>query len=78
MLVESAEHYRKPPKISKELSVRQTGLSKEVRTLSWHAQNRLNKRWNKLIFRGMHPNKIRVAIARELSSYIWDLAQIVD
>jgi len=27
--------------------------------------------------RRLHPNKIRVAIARELSSYIWDLARIV-
>lgn len=77
MLVESAEHYRKPPKISKALSVRQVGLSREVRAISWHAQNRLNKRWCKLIFRGMHPNKIRVAIARELSTYLWDLAHII-
>lgn len=77
MLVESAEHYRKPPKISKALSVRQEGLSREVRAISWHTQNRLNKRWNKLIFRGMHPNKIRVAVARELTSYIWDLAKVV-
>ena len=77
MLVESAEHYRKPPKISKALSVRQEGLSREVRTISWHAQNRLSKRSYKLTMRRLHPNKIRVAIARELSSYIWDLAQIV-
>lgn len=77
MLVESAEHYRKPPKISKGLSVRQEGLSREVRAISWHAQNRLNKRSYKLAMRRLHPNKIRVAIARELSSYIWDLAQIV-
>jgi transposase len=78
MLVESAEHYRKPPKISKGLSVRQEGLSREVKTISWHAQNRLSKRSYKLAMRRLHPNKIRVAIARELSSYIWDLAQIVD
>jgi len=78
MLVESAEHYRKPPKISKALSKRQEGLSREVRAISWHAQNRLSKRSYKLTMRRLHPNKVRVAIARELSSYIWDLAQIVD
>ncbi len=77
MLVESAEHYRKPPKISKALSKRQEGLSREVRAISWHAQNRLSKRSYKLTMRRLHPNKVRVAIARELSSYIWDLAQIV-
>jgi transposase len=78
MLVECAGHYRMPPKISKALSKRQEGLSREVRTIAWHAQNRLNKRWFKLSLRGVHFNKIRTAIARELSSYLWDVAQIID
>lgn len=77
MLIESAGCYRYPPKVSKALSKRQEGLSREVKELSWHAQNRLNNRWYKLMFRQVHPNKIKVAIARELSSYIWDLAHIV-
>ncbi len=77
MLIESAGCYRLPPKVSKALSKRQVGLSREVRALSWHAQNRLNNRWYKLMFRQIHPNKIKVAIARELSSYLWDLAHIV-
>jgi len=66
------------PKISKALSKRQEGLSREIRAISWHAQNRLNKRWFKLAMRGVHFNKIRVDIARELSSYLWDLGHIVD
>ena len=78
MLVECAGHYKMPPKISKALSKRQEGLSHEIRTVSWHAQNRLNKRWFKLAMRGVHFNKIRVSIARELSSYLWDLGHIVD
>lgn len=77
MLIECAGHYRMPPKISKALSKRQEGLGREVRALAWHAQNRLNKRWFKLSMRGLHVNKIRVATARELSSYLWDLAHIV-
>ena len=77
MLVESAASYRLPPKVSKALSKRQEGLPREVRALSWHAQNRLNKRWMKLMFRNLHYNKIQVAVARELSSYLWDLAHIV-
>ena len=77
MLIESAGSYRYPPKVSKALSKRQEGLSREVKALSWHAQNRLNNRWYKLMFRNVHPNKIKVAIARELSSYLWDLAHIV-
>lgn len=77
MLIESAGHYRMPPKVSKALSKRQEGLSREVRALSWHAQNRLNHRWCKLMFRKVHHNKIQVAVARELSSYLWDLAHLV-
>lgn len=78
MLIECAGHYRMPAKVSKALSVRQEGLSREVKTVSWHAQNRLSKRWYKLALRGLHPNKIRTAIARELSSYIWDIAMIIE
>jgi len=77
MLIESAVCYRLPPKVSKALSKRQEGLSREVRALAWHAQNRLNKRWFKLSMRNIHINKIQVAIARELSSYLWDLGHIV-
>lgn len=77
MLVECAGHYQAPPKISKALSKRQEGLDREIREVAWHAQHRLNKRWIKLMFRNVHFNKIRVAIARELSSYIWDVAQLV-
>lgn len=77
MLVECAGHYQTPPKISKALSKRQEGLSREVRKIAWHAQNRLNKRWIKLMFRNVHFNKIRVATARELVSYIWDVALLV-
>ena len=78
MLIESAGHYDMPPKISKALSKRQEGLSNEVKAVSWHAQNRLNKRWCKLAFRGVHRNKICTAIARELSSYIWDIAMLIE
>jgi len=77
MLVESAGSYRLPPKISKALSKRQEHLSRDVRALSWRVQNRLSKRWYKLSMRGLHFNKIRASIARELSSYIWDLAHLV-
>jgi transposase len=78
MLVESATHYRRLPKISKALTTRQEGLSREVKKISWHAQNRLSKRWYQLGLRGLHPSKIKTAIARELSSYIWDIAMLIE
>ena len=78
MLVEAAHHYRYPPKVSKELSVRQEGLDREVRAVSWRAQNRLHRRYGRLALRGLHRNKVVVAVARELAAFIWELARIVE
>ena len=77
MLVEVAHSYRLAPKISKELTHRQEGLCGAVKTVSWKAQKRLHKRYLRLKMRGVHENKIIVAIARELASFIWDVARIV-
>jgi transposase len=78
MLVEVAHHYRYPPKVSRELSLRQTGLSREVRAVSWRAQERLHRRFCRLLLRGVHPNKVVIAIARELTAFVWELAQILE
>jgi transposase len=78
ILIECASHYKLPAKVSKALSVRQEGLSRDVKKVSWHAQNRLSKRWYQLAYRGLHANKIKTAIARELSSYIWDIAMLIE
>ena len=77
ILVECAGSYSMPAKIGRELSARQVGLSREVKALSWKTQNRLCRRWYRLTQRGVIYNKVRVSIARELSSYIWDLSKII-
>ena len=73
LLVESAEHYLLPPKVSKELSRRQDGQPPEVKALSWKAQNRLHHRFKRLLARRLQRNKAKVAIARELCGFIWAL-----
>jgi transposase len=78
MLVECAQHYRYTPKVSTALSWRQDGQSKPVKSVSWRAQNRLHNRYIKLTMRRLHHNKIIVAMARELSAFIWELSGIVD
>lgn len=77
MLVECAHHYGKPPKVSPPLSRRQEDQSKEVKELSWRAQNRLHSRFVKLSLRQLHRNKIVVAVARELCGFIWELMRLV-
>ncbi len=78
MLVECAQHYRKPPKVSPQLSQRQEGQSRQVKELSWRAQERLHKRYVRLKARQLPENKVIVAIARELSSYLWELMNKCD
>jgi transposase len=73
LLVECAQHYVTPPKVSKELSRRQEDQSPEVRAISWRAQNRLHRRYMRLLARRLQRNKAIVAIARELCGFIWEL-----
>jgi transposase len=73
LLVECAQHYATPPKVSKELSRRQEGQAREVRAISWRAQNRLHRRYTRLMARRLQRNKAIVAIARELCGFIWEL-----
>ena len=61
-----------PPKVSKELSRRQEGQPPAVLKTSWKAQNRLHSRLMRLLARRVHRNKALVAVARELTGFIWE------
>jgi transposase len=78
MLIECASHYSHAPTVSPQLSARQAGQSREVRAIAWRAQNRLNYRFKRLAARGLHRNKVVVAIARELCGFLWELHRQVD
>ena len=73
LLVECAQHYASPPKVSKELSRRQQGQPRAVRALSWKVQHRLHHRYTQLLGRRLQRNKALVGIARELCGFIWEL-----
>jgi len=78
ILIEAAWNYRHSARISRVLEVRQQGQPKIVRDIAWHAQLRLTKRYRHLaIGRRLPPNKVSVAIARELAGFIWDIARQV-
>lgn len=77
LLVEAAHHYRLPPKVSKELSVRQQGLSAEVKACAWKAQTRLHQRTRQLLARGKERNKVTVAVARELCGFVWQIFRLM-
>jgi len=78
---ECAQHYRLPPKVSRELSLRQEDIPKahrkEVREISWRCQNRLHERGRKLAARGKTRQKVQIAMARELAAFVWEVMRIV-
>jgi transposase len=70
-LIECAQHYALPPKVSKELSKRQQHQPARIKQLSWKAQTRLHRRFWALMQRGLCRQKAVTAVARELSGFIW-------
>ena len=78
LMLEASHHYRLAPKVSKELSARQEGLSEEIKKCSWQAQTRLHKRLVQLLARGKHRNKAQVAVARELTGFVWQVFRLME
>jgi transposase len=77
ILVEAVQHAFLPPKVSAPLALRQQGQPKAFRELSWKIQVRLHKRGWHLLHRGVMKAKVTVALARELSGFVWDLLRQV-
>lgn len=77
VLVEASWHYRHPPQIGPTLRRRQEGQSAAVRAISWKAQQRLHRRFRRLLGRGKVKQEAVVALARELSGFLWAVGQEV-
>mgnify|MGYP001197139711 CR=1 FL=1 len=77
LLVEAAWHYRRPPRVSAELARRHQGQDPRAVALAWRAQRRLHGRWRRLEGeRGKRSTVVAVAVARELSTFCWELARL--
>ena len=72
LLVEAAWHYRRPPRVGRELARRQDGQPQQVIAISWQAQRRLHRTWQRLDReRGKRRTLVAVAVARELAGFCW-------
>lgn len=76
-LIEAAQAYSFPARVSRVLRARQEGLSREIKEISWKAQVRLCGRFRKLMAKGKNRNRTVTAIARELSGFMWAIAKEV-
>ncbi len=76
-LIEAAWAYRHPARVTRIIATRQTGLPKVACDIAWRAQLRLSAKYRRLNARHLHHNKIVVALARELSGFVWAIGQSV-
>ncbi len=75
LLVEAAWHYRRAPAKGQTLRRRQEGQAAHVIEISWQAQRRLHRVWQRLdTQRGKRRTIVAVAVARELAGFCWALA----
>jgi transposase len=78
LLIEAAWSYRYQPAVKGELKRRQEGQSAVVQAISWKAQNRLHKKYFRLLSRGKESGKAVTAVARELAGFIWAVTQEIE
>ncbi len=77
VLAEAAHAYRATPALTQFVRQRQQHLPKAIRDVGWKAQLRLCHRFRHLTAARKHPHKIRMAIARELTGFMLDIARRV-
>lgn len=79
LLIEAAWHYRRQPAVSLTLRRRQQGQSPAAIEAAWRAQLRLSGRWAHLdTRRAKRRTTVAVAVARELSCFVWEIARLPD
>ncbi len=74
LLVESAWHARRRPRVGYELARGQHDQDAVVIERAWRCQQRLYQRWQRMAGRGKPSQKIAVACARELAGFVWAIA----
>lgn len=77
-LGESAWAYRFKPAVKGPLRKRQEGVDPEVLHISMKAQERLHRKYWKLLQRGKPQTVAATAVARELIGFIWSIACYVE
>jgi transposase len=74
LLVESAWHYSRQPRLGATLANRQAGQPDHILAISNRAQQRLFEVNRTMKARGKHDNVVVVACARQLTGFLWAAA----
>jgi len=75
LLVESAWHYRHPPRVGQAKQARVEAAPRSVREIAWKAQLRLYARYRALMRNGKLKTVAITAMARELAGFIWAIGR---
>lgn len=74
-VIEAVWHYRHTPRIGEALKRRQAGQPATVIAIAWKAQQRLYRRYHRLVRRGKTSQQAITAVAREFLGFVWAAAQ---
>jgi transposase len=74
LLIEAAWHYGPRPHIGPALQARQAGQPEQILAISNKAQRRLHRVYQSMKARGKPHGVVTVAVARELSCFLWAAA----
>jgi transposase len=75
ILVEASWHYQHRPGVGRALAARRTGQPSRVIGIADKAQQRLCRRFRRMLAAHKPPAKVAVAVARELAGFIWAALQ---
>ena len=75
ILVEAAWNYRRKSRLSEKLPGRRAGCPREVVQIAKKAEERLHRKYWRLLSKGKPPVKVAIAVARELAGFVWAIAQ---
>jgi transposase len=75
LLVETSWHYQHRPGVGRALAARRTGQPTRVIAIADKAQQRLGRRFRRMLAAHKPAPKVAVAVARELAGFIWAALQ---
>jgi transposase len=74
VLGEAAWSYRYKPAVKRAIKKRQEGQSPQIQDIAWRAQERLHRKYIRMVSRGKQHNVAVTAVARELLGFVWAIA----
>ncbi|MFO8154341.1 transposase [Thioalkalivibrio sp.] len=71
-LIEAKQRGDRSATLGKDVKARRAESRSEYVGIADRCLRRLNKKGNRLLLAGKHPNKVKVACAREMVGFVWE------